>query len=75
VGVALLSIIPKAVLGVLLLYAGLELALLVRDVNERNDLFIGLLIAGVALATTHMGLAFAAGMAASFILRWGRIRI
>jgi SulP family sulfate permease len=75
VGVALLSVIPKAVLGVLLLFAGLELALLVRDVNERNDLFIGLLIAGVALATTHMGIAFAAGMAATLILRWGGIRI
>lgn len=75
VGVVLLSCVPRAVLGVLLLFAGLELALLIRDVEDRNDLFLVLFIAGVGLATTHMGIAFVAGMAASLILRWGKIRI
>ncbi len=75
VGVVLLSSLPRAVLGVLLLFAGLELALLIRDVKERNDLFLVVLIAGIALATTHMGIAFSVGIVASLIIRWGKIRI
>ncbi len=74
VGVVLLSSIPQAVLGVLLLFAGLELALLIRDVKERNELFLVMLIAGLALATTHMGIAFSVGIVASLIIRWGKIK-
>ncbi len=75
IGVSLLSSIPNAVLGVLLLFAGLELALLVRDVKERGDLFIAFLIAGIGLATTNMSIAFAAGIIVSRLLKWGRIEI
>jgi SulP family sulfate permease len=71
IGVSLLSSIPNAVLGVLLLFAGLELALLIRDVKEKSDFFVAFLIAGIGLATTNMGIAFLAGMLAlSLIRRW-----
>jgi SulP family sulfate permease len=75
VGVTLLSSIPYAVLGVLLLFAGIELALLVRDVDEKRDWFVVFLIAGIGLATTNMGIAFGAGIAADRIIRWARIGI
>jgi len=75
IGVSLLTSIPNAVLGVLLLFAGLELALLVRDVKERRDFFITFLIAGIGLATTNMSIAFASGIAVSWLLKWGRIEI
>jgi SulP family sulfate permease len=75
IGISLLSSIPNAVLGVLLLFAGLELALLVRDVKERGDLFIAFFIAGIGLATTNMSIAFAAGIVVSWLLKWGRIKI
>lgn len=68
-GVSLLAVIPQAMLGVLLLFAGLELALLIRDVTERAELFIVLLIAGVALATTNMAVAFISGMAVAWVIR------
>jgi len=74
-GVPLLATIPNGVLGVLLLFAGLELALLVRDVRERGDLFITFLIAGIALATTNMSVAFASGIIVSRLMKWGNIRI
>lgn len=74
-GVPLLASIPNAVLGVLLLFAGLELALLVRDVRERGDLFIAFLIAGIGLATTNMSIAFASGIIVSQLLKWGKIKI
>ncbi len=75
VGLDLLSSIPNAVLGVLLLFAGLELALLIRDVRERAELFVALLIAGVALATRNMGIAFATGIVVSWVIRLGRVKL
>lgn len=75
VGLALLSSIPYAVLGVLLLFAGLELVLLIRDVEGRKDLFIVFLIAGIGLATTNMAIAFGAGIAVTYLLKWTKISI
>ncbi len=75
VGLALVGALPAAVLGVLLLFAGLELGLLVRDVREKRDLLVTLLIAGLAVATRNMGLAFGAGIAASLLLRWTRAEV
>ncbi len=75
VGVAILSSIPSAVLGVLLLFAGLELALLVRDVTQKQQLFIVFLIAGIGLATTNMGVAFGAGIVVDQVIRRARVEI
>jgi SulP family sulfate permease len=75
IGVSLLSTIPNAVLGTLLLFAGLELALLIRDIKERRDLFIAFLIAGIGLATTNMSIAFASGIIVSWLLKCGNIKI
>ncbi|TVO70064.1 putative sulfate/molybdate transporter [Sedimenticola selenatireducens] len=75
IGIILLSAIPNAVLGVLLLFAGLELALLIRDITERRDLFIAFLIAGIGLATSNMSIAFVSGIIVSQFLHWRDIDI
>ena len=75
VGITLLSSILYAVLGVLLLFAGLELALLIRDVDQRRDLFVVVLIAGIGLATTNLGIAFGAGIVAERLIKWAKIGI
>lgn len=75
IGVALLSAIPNAVLGILLLFAGLELTLMIRDVTEKNDLFVVFLIAGVGFATTNMGIAFLAGIFIMHLIRWRNISL
>ena len=75
VGVTLLSSIPYAVLGVLLLFAGLELALLIKDVDQKRDLFVVVLIAGIGLATTNLGIAFGAGIVAERLIKWAKIGI
>jgi SulP family sulfate permease len=72
-GVALLSSIPNAILGVLLVFAGLELALLIVDVTERADLFIALLIAGISLSTKNMGAAFVIGFITMHLMKWKKI--
>lgn len=68
-GLDLLTAIPSSVLGVLLIFAGIELASLILDIKNKNTLFVTLLIAGVALATTHMGIAFVVGIGVSWIIR------
>ncbi len=68
-GIALLSCVPNAFLGILLIFAGLELSLLVRDIDRKNDLFIVLLIAGIGFATTNMAVAFAFGIATMWLMK------
>ncbi len=65
---ALFSLLPFAVMGALLTFAGAQLALMVRDVNERNDLFVVLVILAVALATS-LSWGFAVGLALAFAFR------
>ena len=74
-GIALLSSIPNGILGVLLLFAGLELALLIRDVSGKTDFFIAFLVAGIGLATTNMGIAFFIGILVQGLIKWRRIEL
>ena len=55
--------------------AGLELALMVRDVENKTDFFITFLIAGIGLATTNMGIAFFIGILVQGLIKWRRIEI
>ncbi len=75
VGLSFLVSIPNAVLGALLLFAGLELALLVKDVEGKNDLFVSFLIAGIGFATTNMGIAFFIGIIVYHLIKWRGIVI
>ncbi len=73
--ISIFSLIPNSILGVLLLFAGLELAMLIRDVTEKKDLFVAFFIAGIGLATTNMGIAFIAGMTLLYIINAMKIKI
>lgn len=59
----LLTLIPKSVLGVLLIFAGLELARLIADVTDKEHIMIALAIAGVSVATSNMGIGVLVGFA------------
>jgi SulP family sulfate permease len=75
IGISLLSSIPNAVLGILLIFAGLEPGLLIRDVEEKKDMFLSLLIAGVGFATTNTGIAFFLGILINYLIKWKNIQI
>jgi len=75
IGIALLSALPNAVLGILLLFAGLELAMLVRDLTTKADLFVTVLIASLGFITTNMSVAFVIGIAVSLLIRFARIKL
>lgn len=74
-GISIFSTIPNAILGVLLMFAGLELALIVRDLDNKKDFFIAFLIAGIAVTTKNMGIAFGLGIVVSYVLKSEKIRL
>ena len=75
IGISLLSAIPNSVLGILLLFAGIELALLIKDITDKKDLFVAILIAGIGFATTNMGIAFFVGILVLFIIEKRKIEL
>lgn len=68
------KIFPNAVLGVILFFAGSELALTVRDIgNNKTDFYVMLIVA--AFAMWNMGVAFLVGIILDNALRKEWIRI
>jgi len=47
----LINLIPLSVLGVLLTFAGIELALMIKDLNQRSDLFVVFSMVSVTIAS------------------------
>ncbi len=74
-GFALLAMIPNSVLGVLLVFAGLELCPLVRSLKGNEEYFVALLITGIAMAVPNMAWAFGIGIAVDFFIRKLKIKI
>jgi len=67
-------LLPFSVLGVLLLFAGSQLALTVLDLKNRSELFVCLIILGITLAT-NLAAAFIAGIAIAYLLKWKKLSI
>jgi len=74
-GFAILALLPNSVLGVLLIFAGLELCPLVRSLQSNEEFFVALLIAGIALAVPNMAWAFGIGIAVDLFLRRTKTKI
>jgi SulP family sulfate permease len=68
-GFAILALIPNSVLGVLLIFAGLELCPLVRSLQSNEEYFVALLITGIALAVPNMAWAFGIGIVVDLVIR------
>ncbi len=65
---AIIYLIPLSVLGVLLLFAGSQLALTVLDINHRKEFFVCLIILGITLAT-NLAAGFITGIAVAYLLK------
>ena len=72
--VSVLRLLPLSILGVLLTFAGLELALMIQDLRERKDLFVALFMLGLALAF-NLAVAFVAGIVVAYALKSTRIKV
>jgi MFS superfamily sulfate permease-like transporter len=71
----LLAHYPRSVLGVLLTFAGLELALTSRDIRTRTDSFVMLLTAATILALKSTALGFIVGLTMAYLFLFGVLRI
>jgi MFS superfamily sulfate permease-like transporter len=70
----ILQIFPEAIVGVILFFAGLEVAAsAVRVGNEKNDFYVMLVTAGFGM--WNMGAGFLAGVMLQFLLRRNWIKI
>jgi SulP family sulfate permease len=68
--VSILGLLPLAILGVLLVFAGLQLALMVRDLIDSREWLVALVILAIGLAL-NLAVAFLAGIALAYALRRG----
>jgi hypothetical protein len=60
---------PVGILGVLLLFAGIELAMACRDMNNKEDSFVMLLCTAVSLVGSSAALGFLCGMVVFGVLK------
>lgn len=74
-GFSVLAMIPNSVLGVLLIFAGLELCPLIRSLKTNEEYFVALLISGISLAVPNMGWAFGIGILVDLVIKKAKIKI
>ena len=69
-----INLLPMSVLGVLLIFAGIQLTLTIIDMKTRNELFIVMLIAGITLAS-NLAAGFLIGIVVAQLLRWQKLSV
>jgi len=72
--VPVLRVMPLAILGVLLTFAGLQLALMIQDLTDRRDFFVVLLMLGLTLVF-NLAVAFLTGIAVACLLKTRWIKV
>jgi SulP family sulfate permease len=76
-GVHALSVVyllPMSILGVLLIFAGSQLALTIIDITDRKNLFVSLLMLGITLAS-NLAVGFLAGIVVAYALKSERLNV
>ncbi|MBU2645779.1 putative sulfate/molybdate transporter [bacterium] len=68
------NLIPMAILGVLLIFAGSQLALTVIDLTDRKDLFVVVIILGITLAS-NLAVGFIVGIALGHLIKWDKLSV
>ena len=71
---SILYLVPMSILGVLLLFAGGQLALTIIDLKDRKELFVTLAMLGITLAS-NLAAGFIAGLIIAYLLKSRRMNI
>ncbi len=72
--VYVMHVMPLAALGVLLIFAGVQLGLAIMDLREREELFVALCMVGVTLGA-NLAWAFGVGLFLAYVIRRGRVSV
>lgn len=67
--VSILNQFPIGIVGVLLLFAGIELAMASRDINSKEESFVMLVCAAVSLTGSSAALGFGCGIVLFLLLK------
>lgn len=71
---AVIYLMPLSILGILLLFAGIQLALTIADLSERKDLFVCVVMLGITLAT-NLATGFLVGIGVAYLLKIKRLSV
>ena len=71
---AVIYLMPLSILGILLLFAGVQLALTIRDMTARKDLFVCAVMLGVTLAT-NLAAGFLVGIGVAYLLKIDKLNV
>lgn len=71
---SILYFLPMSALGVLLIFAGSQLALTLLDMKTRKELFIPIMIVGITLAS-NLAIGFVTGIALAYALKSERLTV
>lgn len=68
------NLLPLAILGVLLVFAGAQLALTIMDLNSRKEYFVAAMMLGITLAS-NLAAGFIVGLVIAQLLRWDKLSV
>lgn len=71
---SVVCLLPMSALGVLLIFAGSQLAFAILDMKERKELFVPLMVLGITLAS-NLAVGFLTGVALAYFLRSERLAV
>jgi len=67
-------LMPMSILGILLVFAGNQLAMTILDVKDKKDLFVTLIMLGITIAS-NLAVGFVVGVALAYALKWDKLAI
>lgn len=71
---AFFNLLPISVLGVLLFFAGSQLAIMIQDLKEKKEIFVVVTMLGITLAS-NLAVAFICGIILSYALKSEKIKV
>lgn len=71
---AVIYLLPLSVLGILLVFAGSQLALTILDIQNSKNLFVVILMLGITLAT-NLAAGFLTGIGVAWALKFEKLKI
>ena len=72
--VGAVQLLPLSILGILLMFAGLQLTLTIIDLKGRKEYFVALLILGITLAS-NLAAGFITGIVVAHLLKWNKLSV
>ena len=72
--VKVFNLLPLSILGVLLIFAGAQLALTIMGLQTRKDYFIAILILSITLAS-NLAAGFITGLFVAHLLKWEKLSV